>query len=178
MQRIPTIELEATSGTVRETLDAIKAQRGHIFNLHKVLANSETALNAYHHLLADLAKGALPMPLRNKIAVMIAELHKSVYAIAAFAAISKMGGASDQEIAQARQGVSGEAKTDAALKFAKKVMETRGTVDDTDVAATRDAGWSNAEILEIIVNVATYTLMNYIALVTGIESDFPPVIAK
>lgn len=177
-ERIPLVEPETAQGAAKEMLDAIKAQRGRLFNLHKVLANSGVAITAYHHLFEDLDKGALPEPLRHKLAARISELHDSAYAIAAFTAIGKMNGVSDAEIAEARKGSSEDPKTQAALAFTTAVVEKRGAVGDADVEAMRAAGWNNSDIVEIVINITTYTFINYLALVTGIEVDFPPAPPK
>ncbi|MGZ3254256.1 MAG: carboxymuconolactone decarboxylase family protein, partial [Burkholderiaceae bacterium] len=66
----------------------------------------------------------------------------------------------------------------AALKFARRVAETRGRVADTDIAALRAAGFDEASIVEVVVNVALNVLTNYVNNVAQTDIDFPEVRAK
>ena len=51
----------------------------------------------------------------------------------------------------------------------------RGHVSDADLAAVKAAGYSNAEIVEIVLHVALNTLTNYINEVAQTAIDFPKV---
>jgi alkylhydroperoxidase family enzyme len=64
------------------------------------------------------------------------------------------------------------------VKFAVRVVETRGQVSDTDVASIRLAGYSDAEVVEIVLHVALNTLTNYVNEVAETTIDFPPVKAR
>ena len=47
------------------------------------------------------------------------------------------------EIILARKGHASDPKRDAVIQFARKVIETRGQVSDSDLKAIRDAGYTN-----------------------------------
>ena len=64
----------------------------------------------------------------------------------------------DDEIAANRDGTSIDDKADAAVRFAAKVVHARGHVSDADVQAVKSAGYSDAEVMEIVVHVALNTL--------------------
>ena len=55
-----------------------------------------------------------------------------------------------EEIALNRKGASGDAKANAAVAFAAKVAQERGHVSRRDIAAVRDAGFTDAQIVEIV----------------------------
>jgi alkylhydroperoxidase family enzyme len=80
-----------------------------------------------------------------------------------------------EEIALNRTGRSSEPKTDAALRFAKKVTETRGHVSDSDLAEVRDAGYTDAQVLEIIALAAAYLLTNFLNNVADTDIEFPDI---
>jgi alkylhydroperoxidase family enzyme len=84
----------------------------------------------------------------------------------------------DAEIAANRNGNSSDPKAAAAVKFATRVALERGHVFDADLAAVKAAGYSNAEIVEIVLHVALNTLTNYINEVAQTEIDFPKVDLK
>ncbi|NSL42677.1 hypothetical protein [Streptomyces sp. 8P21H-1] len=67
------------------------------------------------------------------------------------------------------------AKTQAALKFAKSVVETRGFVSDQDLEEVRAAGHGDGEIGEIGANVAPNVFTDYFDSVARTDIDFPVV---
>ena len=72
-------------------------------------------------------------------------------------------------------GRSQDPKLDAALVFARKVVEKRGLVSDEDIAAVRGAGHDDGAIAEIVANVAANLFSNYFNHVAQTEVDFPKV---
>ncbi len=77
-----------------------------------------------------------------------------------------------------RQFDSEDPKRAAALQFAHEVWERRGHVSDEAFAKVREAGYSDAQILEIIATVVEATLTNYINDSVHTEVDFPVVEAR
>ncbi len=68
-------------------------------------------------------------------------------------------------------------EADAAVKFAAKVTQLRGHVTGEDFAAVKAAGYTDAQIIEIVQHVALNTWTNYINTVGETEIDFPVVMA-
>lgn len=68
---------------------------------------------------------------------------------------------------------STDAKAGAAVRFAAKVAESRGRVSDGDIAAVKTAGYSEAQIVEIVSIVAENVLTNFLNNVAQTEIDFP-----
>jgi len=64
---------------------------------------------------------------------------------------------------------------EAALTFARPLLEQRGDISDADVARVRGAGWSEPEVPGIIAHVALNVFTNYFDLTAGTEIDFPKV---
>ena len=82
---------------------------------------------------------------------------------------------SDSEILGSRRGEATDPKADAALKFARAVVDTRGGVGDQDVEAIRAAGYDDEQIAEIVAHVALNVLTNYFNKAAQVEIDFPRV---
>ncbi|HKJ62889.1 MAG TPA: carboxymuconolactone decarboxylase family protein, partial [Hyphomicrobiales bacterium] len=59
--------------------------------------------------------------------------------------------------------------------FAIAVTDKRGLVSDTDLAAARQAGLSDADIVETVANVVANIFTNYINHVAQTDIDFPVV---
>ena len=109
----------------------------------------------------------------------MAQINGCGYCLAAHTYLGKaVAKLSDDEVAANRSGRSADPRADAAVAFAAKVTTSRGAVSDADFAAVRAAGYSDAEIVEIVAHVALNTLTNYVNEVFGTEIDFPAVAVK
>ena len=82
-----------------------------------------------------------------------------------------------EEIALNRKGESGDAKADTAGRFASKVAHERGHVTDADLTAVRDAGFTDAQIVEILALIAENVFTNLLNVVAQTDIDFPVVYA-
>ena len=177
MSRIPTpASIEAAPAAAHPLLEAVKKQIGSVPNLFRLTATSPAALEGYLGLNGALAKGALNAATRERIALAVAQINGCGYCLAAHTYlgknVTKLG---EAEIADNRAGHSTDARADAAVRFAVKVTKDRGAVSEADLAAVRAAGYSDAEVVEIVAHVALNTLTNYINEVFKTDIDFPSV---
>jgi uncharacterized peroxidase-related enzyme len=153
-------------------LDALETKYGRAPNIARVIANSPTAFEAYVAFSGALQQAFTPR-LREQIALAVAETNGYGYCLSAHSAAGRFVGLSEHELAEAREGFSHDAREDAALRFAKKLAELRGRVPDEEVERLRSAGFSDAEIVEIVALVALNVFTNYVGLST--RPDFPVV---
>ncbi|WP_417412396.1 carboxymuconolactone decarboxylase family protein [Hoeflea sp.] len=177
MPRIPTpATIDAAPAAAQPLLEAVKKQIGSAPNLFRITATSPAALEGYLSLNGALAKGALDAATRERIALAVAQVNSCRYCLAAHTYLGKnIAKLGDAEIAANRDGHSSDPKADAAVSFARKVTIDRGAITDADFALVRAAGYSDAEIVEIVAHVALNTLTNYINEVFETEVDFPVV---
>ena len=61
------------------------------------------------------------------------------------------------------------------MSYQNIIVETRGKVGDADLKMVRDAGYSDANVMEIIALVAMYSLTNFFNNAFDPEQDFPAV---
>jgi uncharacterized peroxidase-related enzyme len=178
MPRIDAPTVETAPAASQPQLAAVKKQLGVVPNLFRTVAHSPAALEGYLSLNGALAKGSLDAATRERIALAVAEFNGCGYCLAAHTYIGKnLAKLSDSEIESNRRGRSSDAKADAAVVFAAKVISARGHVSEADLLAVRAAGLTEADIIEIIAHVALNTLTNYINEVAGTIVDFPAVSA-
>lgn len=175
MSRIPTPASIADAPEASKTsLEAVNNLLGSVPNLFRIVANSPETLGGYLGLNAALGKGLLDAPTRERIALAVAEFNGCNYCLAAHQYLgSNLAKLSAAEIEANRRGSSSDAKAAVAVEFAVKVVKNRGKVSDSDVVAVRAAGYSDAELVEIVGHVALNTLTNYVNEVLGTEVDFP-----
>jgi len=175
MSRLNPVQPEQASGKTRELLDAVKAKFKVVPNLTRVMANSPAVLQGYLSFSGALAGGALDPKLREQIAIEVAEQNSCQYCLSAHTAIGKMTGLTIEELDLARSANSTAPQTTAALQFARQLVDTKGQVSEAEVEAVRRAGFSDAEIAEIIAHVALNIFTNYFNVAAGVEVDFPKI---
>jgi uncharacterized peroxidase-related enzyme len=143
-------------------------------SLFRVVGNSPAALEGYLGLNGALGRGKLDAKTRERVALAVAQANGCDYCLAAHTYLGKnVAKLDDAEIAKNRAGGSSDAKADAAVRFAVRVVSQRGHVGDDDVRSVREAGYSEAEIVELVLHVALNTLTNYVNNVATTVVDFP-----
>lgn len=163
----------------RPLLEAVAKQLGSTPNLFRLVATSPQALEGYLGLSGALAKGTLPAATRERIALAVAEINGCDYCLSAHSYLGKARARlDDAEITANRAGASNDPHADAAVRFAARVAALRGHVDDADFAAVKLAGYSDAQIVEIVQHVALNVWTNYFNSVFQTEIDFPAVTAR
>jgi uncharacterized peroxidase-related enzyme len=173
MARIVTPTRDEAPAASQPVLDTLHAQLGVVPNLYRVIANSPAALNGFAALQVALAK-TLDVKTRERIAIAIAQVNGCDYCLSAHSYLAlNLAKIGPDEIARNRRGASSDPKADAAVRFAAAVARERGHVGNTDVAAVRLAGFSDAQIVEIVALVAENSFTNYLNEVAQTEIDFP-----
>jgi uncharacterized peroxidase-related enzyme len=176
MSRISIPAVDQSPAKSRPLLDAVQKQLGIVPNLMKLVGNSPAALEGYLSLNGALAKGKLDAKLRERIALAIAEFNGCGYCLSAHTYLAtNLAKLDAAEIDAARSGRSGDATADAAVRFARRVAAEHGHVADADLAALRAAGFDDAAIVEIVLNVALNVLTNYVNNIALTDIDFPKV---
>ncbi len=179
MSRIAIPTVEASPEASKPLLAAVKQQLGMVPNLMKVVGHSPAALEGYLSLNGALGKASIEAKLRERLALAVAEYNGCDYCLSAHDYIGKnLAKLSQTDIDEARDFHAQDGRTAAALQFAKRVVDSRGKVSDTDLAALRAAGFDEAATIEIVATVALNVLTNYINNVVQTDIDFPAVHAK
>jgi uncharacterized peroxidase-related enzyme len=170
------VTVEAAPAAARPLLEAVRKMLGVVPNLFRLVANSPAALEGYLGLSAALAKGELPAATHERIALAVAQVNGCSYCLSAHTYLAvNVAKLDEAEIISNRHGASKDARAAAAVRFAVSVVQQRGHVADDDVRAVRAAGYTDAQIIEIVQHVALNTWTNYINEVAKTEIDFPVV---
>lgn len=119
----------------------------------EAFARSPAALSAYRGLSRIADEGALSAPMRWRLAVALAAQGGCPHCLSVATAEARDGGLTGNEIMANALGHSQDARADRGIAFALLVFEHRGAVTDYALAAVRAGGYSEAEIVEIVVHV-------------------------
>lgn len=175
MNRVPLIDRTATTPDRKALLDTINGAFGTTPNMFRAVANSPAALKSMWAAFGALGAGVLGAKLGEQIAVAVADRNACAYCLAAHTALGRQAGASAEELKQAQAGESSDHKTQAALRFALQLVDTRGQLGAVDVQALRNAGFGDEEVVEILAHVALNLFTNYVNVALAVPVDFPAV---
>jgi uncharacterized peroxidase-related enzyme len=156
-------------------LDVVKSRIGFVPGTFRLLAISPAALSAFSAFQTALSK-TLDLKTRDGIALAVSQVNGCNYCLSAHTyASTNFAKMSPEEIALCRSGTSSDPKRAAAVAYAKKFVETRGRVSDEDMAAVRTAGWTDAELIEIMLVSVQFLLTNFLNSAADTPIDFPAV---
>ncbi len=145
-----------------EMLNSVQASWGFVPNLHRVLAESPAALEAYATLWGIAEKTSFTPQERHIVYLSIIYENECTYCMAGHTNLSRMAKVDDAAISAVRDGTEiADAKMEALHSFAALVTRNRGVVSQADVAAFKAAGYTNQAVLDVLVLAATKLISNY-----------------
>lgn len=173
MTRISAVDPASATGEAKNLLASVQAKLGMTPNFLRVLAHSPAALSSFIGLYGIAEEGSLDVETRERIALALAEQNSCEYCLSAHTAIGRNVGLTGAEMGANRQGTSHDPKAAAAVMFARALAEHKGEVTNAELEAVRQAGYGEAEIVEIIVHVGMNLLTNILGKASRVEIDFP-----
>jgi len=156
------------------------AQSGSSAKAHDVpgllaaMARSPTALQGYLGLHRGLGQGQLTVAERCLVALMVAQRSLSPYCLSVQTRLARKAGLTSEQILAARDGCAGSDRQVALLFLAGKLVINRGELEEADLAAVRQAGLSDTEIMEVIGHVALNLTAAFVSHAARLKLDFPP----
>jgi AhpD family alkylhydroperoxidase len=156
-------------------VEETRRQLGRTPNLYRALAVSPAALGGYLALRRSLQRGKLSSTLREQLALLVAQENACQYCVSAHTLRGAKLGLSPQEMRANRAGDAQDARTAAALRFARRLLAKRGRLDASDISSATSAALSPEELAEIVAHVALNTFSNLWNHVAQPALDFPAV---
>lgn len=143
-------------------LAQVKSAWGFVPTLHATLAESPVALEAYDTLFGLVGRSSFT-PAEQQVAYQaINVFHGCEYCTAGHTFLSRKAGVPEDAIQALRnEQPIADARLQALRVFAEAVVRERGMVGDAAVAAFLAAGFTRAQVLEVVTIVATKTISNY-----------------
>ncbi|WP_404308799.1 carboxymuconolactone decarboxylase family protein [Neorhodopirellula lusitana] len=144
-------------------LEKSKQAYGMVPNLHAIMADSPALLEAYRTIGSIFdTKTNLSATEQQIIAMTNNRLNGCEYCMAAHTSIMQGAKVPEDVITSLRDGTPiADPKLEALRVFAAKVNTSRGWLDDGDIEALLDAGYTKQTVLEVIVGTAYKVLSNY-----------------
>ncbi|CAG9239798.1 Alkylhydroperoxidase [Paraburkholderia tropica] len=177
MSRLSSIKPEAATGAAAEVFAKIRKAVGKVPNAYATIGtHSPEALASILGVEAVLAGGSLSKPDIEAVKLAVSEVAGCDYCLAAHTLAGKFAGLAPETMKQIRAGdATGDAKRDALVHFVRLLVQTHGTVDEAEVQAIRTAGYTERQIVDISLAIASITFTNLVNRINDTTLDFPAV---
>ncbi len=175
MTLIPLHTKQTAPEPSKPILERYEKNIGMIPNLFRLLAHSPDALKGVADLHAGLGR-SLGAKTRERIHIMTAEVNGCDYCLTTHTYLSgKFTKLTAEDMELNRKGHSTGPKADAALQFAYKVAKSRGHIEAADFEAVRAAGYTDAQIVDIVAEIAFSFTTNLFdnTFKAGFDTGFP-----
>lgn len=173
LARTFTVPTKADVSTNNQNLfDGLKKGLGFVPNLYAYFAKNETALGDY--LALQNRKSTLRAKEREIINLITSQINGCRYCQSAHTVLGKMNGFTDEQILEIRRGsASFDSKLDALAKFTASVVENRGRATEESKEAFFGAGYTEANMIDVVIVIGDKIISNYLHNLTEFEIDFP-----
>ena len=145
---------------------------GMIPNLHGVMAEAPTVLEAYQKLHQLFTETSLSSDEQNVVWLTINVEHECHYCVPAHTGIAKSMHVGDEVINALRNKTPlADEKLEALRTFTLAAVRKRGAVNESDLDAFHDAGFTQQQVLEVLLGVSQKVLSNYVNHIAKTQVD-------
>jgi len=163
---------DQVSSSNQTVFDKLEKSLGFVPNLYAYYAKNDTALEDY--LRFQGRKSTLKAREREVINLVVSQYNGCEYCQAAHTALGKLNGFTDAEIIELRTGnASFDPKLNALAEFSLSIVSNRGQVNDLAKDAFFKAGYSEANMIDVVFVIGDKIISNYIHNLAGFKIDFP-----
>ena len=174
METLQPLELNEATGEAKVMFDGIQQRLPRVPNMLARLAHSPTVLASYL-AFTESFNSQLPERLRDLTSITVAQVTGGDYILSFAHALAKREGISEEQMNAARRGESSDGKTAAVLRFAAKAARWHGRISEGDLAAVREAGYTDADLVAIVAYISFSVFRVYFNLMAQTAIDFPVV---
>jgi uncharacterized peroxidase-related enzyme len=151
--------------------DNLQKALGFVPNLYATIAYSTNGLERF--LAYQNAKTSLTGKEKEAVNLIVSQVNNCVYCQSAHLVLGKMNGFSDEQLLDIRNAKSDNPKLNAIVQLAAEITKTRGNAKSDLVDAFFAAGYTNENLVDLILLVSDKTAMNYLHNLTQVPVDFP-----
>ena len=166
---VPTREQVSDNNQI--VFDNLQKALGFVPNLYAFIGNSKNGLDRY--LAYQTAKTTLTNKEKEAVNLIVSQVNDCVYCQSAHTVLGKMNGFSDEQLVDIRKGKATDTKLDALVKLAADITKNRGKVSNENIDSFFTQGYTNENLVDLILQVSDKTAMNYLHNLTQVPVDFP-----
>uniref|UniRef100_UPI00404B3B1F carboxymuconolactone decarboxylase family protein n=1 Tax=Flavobacterium sp. TaxID=239 RepID=UPI00404B3B1F len=162
---------EQVSENNQAIFDNLQKALGFVPNLYATIAYSKNGLEKY--LAYQNAKTSLSNKEKEAVNLIVSQVNNCEYCLSAHTVIGKMNGFTDAQVLDIRKGKSTDSKLHALVQLAEEITKNRGNANDKTVENFFAQGYTNENLVDVILQVSDKTAMNYLHNLTKVPVDFP-----
>ena len=153
---------ESAPEGAKPLLQGVENAFGFVPNVSAILAESPSTLKAYMTISGIFDESSFTPSERQVVILAINEYNACHYCVAAHSVLAEMQGVSADAVDAIRDGNPiDEPRMESLRDFTNKVVDKRGWVKEGEIEAFLGAGFTLAQVLEVILGVAFKTISNY-----------------
>jgi len=176
MTRLYNQPIAESTGHAAQLYAGIKAAIGVVPNAYvNIGSNSPVALETALNIDGALKKGTLGAKEGEVVKLVVSQVAECDYCLAAHTLIGKKTGLSKEDILAIRRGEpSSNVRLDALADFTRELVSTSGTLSASSVEKIKAAGFTDTQIVEIVLAITSITFTNLFNRINDTVLDFPP----
>lgn len=163
LKNLEAVDVVTAPAGSKEILEASLAQTGRIPNMYALMANSPGLLKTYRlGYDAFRAESGFTKTEQEVVFLAISRFHECTYCVAVHSSIADMHKVPSEVTDAIRNGVSiADAKLETLRSFTAILVASRGRPNTDDLARFLSVGFTELQVLEIILAIAVKTISNY-----------------
>lgn len=176
MSRLFNQAISESTGHAAQLYAGIKAAVGLVPNAYvNIGSNSPVALETLLNIDGALKKGTLGAKEGEVVKLVVSQVAACDYCLAAHTLIGKKTGLSKEDILAIRRGTpSSDVRLDALAGFVRELISTSGTMTADAVETIKTVGFTDTQIVEIVLAITSITFTNLFNRINDTVLDFPP----
>lgn len=166
---VPTIA--EVSENNQAIFDNLQKALGFVPNLYATIGYSKNGLERF--LAYQNAKTTLSNKEKEAVNLIVSQVNGCVYCQSAHLVLGKMNGFSDEQLVDIRKGKATDTKLNSLVQLAADITKNKGNANTEIVDAFFAQGYTNENLVDLILQVSDKTAMNYLHNLTQVPVDFP-----
>ncbi|MGA7965180.1 MAG: carboxymuconolactone decarboxylase family protein [Gammaproteobacteria bacterium] len=172
MKEFKVHDVKTAPSDSRADLEKINKDNGNIPNVYAVMAESPQLLKAHMAARELFNKATLGKQDRKIVLLAVSRELGSAYDMAVHSGAAEKHNVPAEVIESVRAGTAlKDKKLEALRSFTTHVVKQHGEVADGEIKAFLDAGYSHANVLEIVLAAGMVTWTSYTSQIAKIELD-------
>jgi len=162
MLTFPVHTIDSAPDSSKILLSNTKKNFGFVPNLIGVMASSPALTEAYLAVTDIFTRSSLSPSEQQVVLLTVSHFHQCSYCMAAHTAIADMKNVDPQIVQSIRDNLPiSDAKLQALRQFTRLVLENRGWIEEVDMQAFLDAGFTEGNMLDVMVGISQKVLSNF-----------------
>lgn len=156
----------------QEIFNQLEKGLGFVPNLYAYYAKNETALGDYLNL--QNRKTTLSKKEKEIVNLVVSQYNDCYYCQSAHTVIAGLNGFSKDQILEIRGGSANfDAKLNELAKLTLSIVSSKGKVTAEDKKSFFDAGYTESNLIDVVLNIGDKTISNFIHNIAQFDVDFP-----